>query len=107
VSERRASPRLPASRRRMLFQVQAPDGATLAYGLLADASATGLRLLTARPCPTGPAVLVPLSPHALAGQRFPFRIDRSGPAAGGGAYVAGPFLPAVGDAVAQSLAERH
>jgi hypothetical protein len=104
VTERRASPRLAAPRRRMAFRVEAPDGATLAYAALEDASPGGVRLLTARACARGPAVLVPVWPHPLAGRRFAIRVERSG-ALGGGFYAAGPFDPPVAYAVALALAE--
>jgi hypothetical protein len=106
VTERRASLRLPARCRQMLFSVQSPDGATLAYGMLEDTSPGGARLLTARVCRPGPAVLVPLSRHPLAGRSFPFLIERSGPLKGGGAYIAGPFTPPVTEEEARSLAEQ-
>jgi hypothetical protein len=104
MTERRATPRHAASHSR-LFHVLSPDGATLAHGVLEDVSAGGLRLLAARPCPLGPAVLVPIPPHPLAGRQFPFRAERSGLVAGGGARVAGPFDPPITDAEARALAE--
>jgi hypothetical protein len=104
MTERRATPRHAALPGR-LFHVLAPDGTTLAHGVLEDASAGGVRILVARPCPLGPAVLEPMPPHPLAGRQFPFRAVRSGPVGGGGAHVAGPFDPPISDAEARALAE--
>jgi len=104
LTERRSSTRYPAATGR-LFRIESPDGATLAHGVLENASATGVRLLTARACMPGPAVLVPLPPHALAGRRFPFKVERVSAQGGGGASIAGPFEPPISDGEARALAE--
>jgi hypothetical protein len=83
----------------------APDGAMLALGVLDDVSAGGVRLLTARPCPLGPAMLEPLPPHPLAGRKFPFKVERSAALPGGCALVGGPFTPPITDGEARALAE--
>jgi hypothetical protein len=101
--ERRAAPRYTPPDR--LFQVLAPGGAPWAHGVVDDVSALGVRLVAAVPCPLGPAVLVPLAPHPLAGRTFPFRIQRCVPVPGGCAFVAGPFDPPLTDQEARALAE--
>jgi len=103
MTERRAAPRYPGRGR--LFHVLAPDGTSLAYAVLEDVSALGVRLLAARPCMPVPAVLVPMPPHALAGRRFPFKIERTSALGGGGASLAGPFDSPITDVEARALAE--
>lgn len=102
MTERRAASRYLAEGRRP-FRVEAPDGRALAFAALEDASATGVRLLANRACAPGPAVLVPPPLHPLAGRRFPFRVIRAGPAAGG-LTVAGWFDPPITDDEAWALA---
>jgi hypothetical protein len=103
ATERRAAPR--STPRDRLFQVLAPSGLLWAHGVVDDVSAVGVRLVAALPCPLGPAVLVPLVPHPLAGRQFPFRIERCVPLPGDCAFVAGPFDPPLTDAEARALAE--
>jgi hypothetical protein len=103
MPERREGPAHPAPTSR-LFRVEAPSGATAAYAVLEEASATGVRLLAGRPCSPGPAILVPLSPHPLAGRRFPFRVARSSAHGGGDCTVAGRFDPPITDEEARALA---
>jgi hypothetical protein len=81
----------------LLFRVLLPGGSTVAHGVLEAASAGGLRLLAARACPVGPAVLLPLAPHPLAGRLFPFKVESCAALPGGCAVISGAFDPPIRD----------
>jgi hypothetical protein len=103
MPESRGAPR-HLDRTGRLLRVHSPDGQMLTYALLEDVSAAGLRLLTARRCPAGLAVLAPLPPHPLAGRTFPFLVARTSADGAAPGYVAGPFVPPITDEEARALA---